>query len=139
MLIYALGIFQKDSKILLSLRQNSPYFSGYYGLIGGGVEDKEAVVDALIREIYEEIGISITKEDAHFTHCLSFKNEQDKAILALVFTIHNWHGEIVNKEPDKCAELVWFMSNDLPENIIPRHRHIIEMVQQDILYSEDGW
>lgn len=139
MLIYALGILQKDSKILLSLRQNSPFFSDHYGLIGGRVEDNESMTDALIREIYEEIGISITKDNVHFAHCFSFKNEHDKAILALVFTIHDWHGEIVNKEPDKCAELTWFAPHDLPENIIPRHRHIIEMVQQGVSYSESGW
>jgi 8-oxo-dGTP diphosphatase len=139
MLTYALGILQKDAKILLSLRQNSPFFSGYYGLIGGRVEDNESITDALIREIYEEIGIVITKDNVHFAHCLFFKNEQDKAILALVFTITDWCDEIVNKEPNKCADLSWFAHNELPENTIPRHRHIIEMVEQNIAYSERGW
>lgn len=89
MLTYALGILQKNNELLFLLRKNTPFFSNRYGLIGGKVEDDESITDALIREIYEEIGITITKEDTHFTHCLSFKNEQDKAILALVFTINN--------------------------------------------------
>jgi mutator protein MutT len=139
MLTYALGILQKNNVLLFLLRKNTPFFSNHYGLIGGKVEDDESITDALIREIYEEIGITITKEDTHFTHCLSFKNEQDKAILALVFTINNWTGDITNKEPDKCAELAWFPSNNLPKNIIPRHHHIIKMIEQGILYSESGW
>jgi 8-oxo-dGTP diphosphatase len=139
MLIYALGILEKNSNILFLLRQNTPFFSGHYGLIGGQVEDNESITDALRRELYEEIGITITQDGMHFVHCLSFKNEQDKAILALVFKIMHWNGEIINKEPEKCAELAWFSSHALPANIVPRHRHIIEMIQQNSLYSESGW
>ena len=139
MLTYALGILQKNNKLLFLLRKNTPFFSNHYGLIGGRVEDNESVTNALIREIYEEIGIIITKEDTHFAHCLSFKNEQDKAILAIVFKINNWTGEITNKEPEKCAELTWFAPDNLPQNIIPRHKHIIKMIEQGILYSESGW
>lgn len=139
MLTYALGILQKNEKLLFLLRKNTPFFSDHYGLIGGKVEDSESITDALIREIYEEIGISITKEDTHFAHCLSFRNEHGKAILALVFKVNNWTGEIINKEPDKCAELAWFAPANLPKNIIPRHHHILEMVQRGILYSENSW
>jgi len=39
----------------------------------------------------------------------------------------------------QCAELAWFPPYNLPENTIPRHRHIIEMIQQNILYSESSW
>jgi 8-oxo-dGTP pyrophosphatase MutT (NUDIX family) len=139
MLTYALGILQKNEKILFLLRKNTPFFSDYYGLIGGKVEDDESITNALIREIYEEIGITITKDDTHFVHCLSFKNEQGKAILAVVFKINSWTSSIINKEPDKCADLAWFSSDNLPQNIIPRHHHIMEMVQQGILYSESSW
>jgi 8-oxo-dGTP diphosphatase len=139
MLTYALGILQQNNKLLFLLRKNTAFFSDHYGLIGGRVEDDESVTNALIREIYEEIGITITKDDTHFVHCLSFKNEQDKAILAVVFKINNWTGEITNKEPEKCAELAWFAPDKLPQNIIPRHKHILDMIQQGILYSESGW
>jgi 8-oxo-dGTP diphosphatase len=139
MLTYTLGILQKNNDLLFLLRKNTPFFSNHYGLIGGKVEDNESITAALIREIYEEINITITQDNMNFAHCLSFKNEQGKAILAVVFRINNWTGDIVNKEPDKCAELAWFTPENLPENIIPRHRHIINMIQQGILYSESGW
>ena len=139
MLTYALGILQKNNELLFLLRKNTPFFSDHYGLIGGKVEDNESITDALIREMYEEINITVTKENMHFVHCLSFKNEQGKAILAVVFNINNWHGDIINNEPEKCAELAWFGPDNLPNNIIPRHLHIINMIQQNILYSESGW
>jgi 8-oxo-dGTP diphosphatase len=139
MLTYALGILQKNNELLFLLRKNTPFFSNHYGLIGGRVEDDELITDALIRELYEEINITITKDDTHFMHCLSFKNEQGKAILAVVFKINSWTGEISNKEPEKCADLAWFAPNNLPQNIIPRHKHILDMIQQGILYSESSW
>lgn len=139
MVIYTLGILEKDSKLLFLLRQNAKFFSGYYGLMGGKIEENESITDTLIRETYEEIGITITKSNLHFAHCLSFKNEKNEDLLVLIFKILNWSGEPVNKEPDKCAELAWFSSNELPDNVIPRHRQIVEMVQNAILYSENGW
>ena len=137
--VYTLGILEKDSKLLFLLRQNSKFFNDHYGLMGGTVEQQESVADALIREAYEEIGITITKDNLHFAHCLSFTNEKKEDILALVFRITDWDIEPINNEPHKCTELAWFSPNELPENIRPRHRQIIEMVYNSIFYSEDGW
>ena len=139
MTLYTLGILEKNSKILLLLRKNSPYFSGYYGLPGGKVELEESPIHAIIREMQEELGITITQSGLQFTHCLTFKNEKGEKIVALVFKITAWHGELVNQEPDKCTELAWYAHDALPDNVIPRHRQIIEMIQQNILYSENGW
>jgi 8-oxo-dGTP diphosphatase len=137
--IYTLGILEHNSHMLFLLRQNTKYFSGYYGLMGGKIEEDESPSAALIREAYEEIGIRITAENIKFVHCLSFKNETNEKVLALVFTITNWHGEPINKEPDKSAELAWFSYDHLPENIIPRHRLIIEQIKDSVMYSESGW
>jgi 8-oxo-dGTP pyrophosphatase MutT (NUDIX family) len=138
--IYALGILEKNSQLLLLLRQNTKFFSGYYGLMGGKIEEDESPTAALIREAYEEIGITITAKNLlHFTHCLSFNNETNDPILALVFKITNWHGQLINKEPDKCAALAWFSYDNLPENIIPRHMLILDQVKKSITYSESGW
>ena len=137
--MYALGILEKNSQLLFLLRKNSKFFSGYYGLMGGRIEEHESPSAALIREAYEEINITITPENLQFVHCLSFKNETGEKVLALVFKITDWQGQPVNKEPEKCATLDWFSLHDFPKNIIPRHKHIIEMLQQSILYSELGW
>jgi 8-oxo-dGTP diphosphatase len=139
MIMYTLGILEKNGKILFLLRKNTPFFSNYFGLIGGKVDQNESPAAALIRETYEEVGITITQENVRFAHCLSFKNEKGLELMALAFRIINWHGEIINREPDKQSEIGWFLSQELPENTIPRHRQIIEMVEQNVMYSEDGW
>jgi len=136
---YVLAMIEQEDKLLLSLRQNTPFFSGHYGLLGGKIEENESITHALIRELYEEIGITVTKENLHFVHCLSFINEKGVAIVAFVFKATTWQGDVANCEPDKIAELQWYALDALPENVIPRHRHIIEMVQCGVLYSEKGW
>src|SRR5438046_2629334 len=120
MIIYTLGILEKGSKFLFLLRQNTKFFSDHYGLMVGKIENNESITDALIREAYEELDISVTKDNLKFAHCLSFKNEKNEEILALIFKITNWSGEPINKEPDKCKEIAWFALNELPDNIIPR-------------------
>lgn len=139
MTIYVLGILEQAGKILFLLRKNTPIFSNYYGLVGGKVEDGESVVTALIRELHEEIGIVMTHNDMNLAHCISFKNEQGADRFALVFKINRWQGEVINCEPNKQAEIAWFSYDALPDNVIPRHRQIVEMVHDNVLYSEHGW
>jgi len=139
MMLYVLAMIEQNSKLLLLLRQNSKFFSGYYGLVGGKIEEKESITNALIREMYEEVGITVSKENLNFSHCLSFVGDEGTHVVAFVFKIKEWQGCVINGEPNKAMALAWFESNKLPENVIPRHRHIIEMVQNGIFYSEKGW
>lgn len=44
-----------------------------------------------------------------------------------------------NKEPDKHDDMKFFNINELPENIIPAHKQIIQCIDRAIFYSEHGW
>ncbi len=48
-----------DDKLLLERRRDSDT----WGLVGGGVKKRETEQQAVIREIYEELGVRIKKED----------------------------------------------------------------------------
>lgn len=47
-----------DGKLLLEKRRDSDT----WGLVGGGVKNHEAPIDALVREIYEELGLRVKKQ-----------------------------------------------------------------------------
>lgn len=52
------AIITWDGKLLLEKRRDSDV----WGLIGGGVKDHETEVQAMVREVYEELGLRIPKE-----------------------------------------------------------------------------
>lgn len=74
----ARAIIIKDNKIYVSYQKNNDL----YKLPGGGVEDDESILDALIRETKEEVGL-IIKEDSikvygHFIDKWASEKENEK-------------------------------------------------------------
>ena len=55
------AVIHSDGKILLQLRDEKPniYYPGVWGLFGGNVESNEKPIDALKRELLEEIELDI--------------------------------------------------------------------------------
>lgn len=55
-------LFDKDGKLLIYLRDDKPTiaFPNHWDLFGGFIEDGETVEQALVREIEEELGITIS-------------------------------------------------------------------------------
>lgn len=52
------AIITWDGKLLLEKRRDSDI----WGLVGGGVKDHETEVQAMAREVYEELGIRVPKD-----------------------------------------------------------------------------
>ena len=123
-------------EILLLLRENTGYLDGYYDLPGGHVEKNEDLFAAMIREAKEEIGIDIFREDMKVVHIYhNFRN----GMLKFGFSANRYEGRLINNEPEKCKELKWFETENLPENIIPRIKEEILNVENCVLYNYDEW
>ena len=57
----------------------------------------------------------------------------------IVFEVTSWKGEPFNAEPQMHSEIDWFKTTDLPENIVPNNRYLLEQVLVGNSYSEFGW
>lgn len=59
---------------LLQLRDPKPhiFYPDHWGLFGGGMEAGESELDALLRELDEELGLKIDSQDASRFTCLTF-------------------------------------------------------------------
>lgn len=125
-------------EVLLCLRSHTGFGDGYYGLIGGKIHSNESPIQALAREAYEEVGISIAPKDAALSHAIYFQGET-QTCMSFVFTVKNWQGNPFNKEPDKHDHIEWFDINALPSTLLPRHGRIIERVRHAIPYSDEGF
>ena len=128
----------KDNKILLLKRVNTGYEDGNYSFVAGHVEIGEPFSETIIREAFEESGIKIEAKNLRVVHVLHRKSIDSERV-DVFFTTDKWEGEIENKEPNKCSELKWFDINNLPKNLVPYIKFVIEKIKQNVLYSEYGW
>ncbi len=57
-------LIEKNGKILFQLRDNNPNIlnPNKWGIFGGGIKNNEMPIDAIIRELKEELGIKVKKE-----------------------------------------------------------------------------
>lgn len=130
-------LLKKDSSLLLARRHNTGYGDGYYSLPAGHVEKNESIVEALIREVKEEIGIEIEQKHMQMTHVLHrSKISEDFEYIDFFFSVDEWQGDIKNMEPEKCDDLQWFLLSSLPKNILGYITHVIAQINQGNIYSE---
>jgi 8-oxo-dGTP pyrophosphatase MutT (NUDIX family) len=62
------GVFlEHDGEILLLLRQDHKPYGGTYGMVAGKADPGETIIQALLREIKEEIGLSLSEDDLIFS------------------------------------------------------------------------
>lgn len=135
---YVLAFLVKDTQVLLSLRNDKASFGAHqYALLGGKIEPGEAPSQALIREVKEEAGLTLAQEDVQCAQVLYFKGPKDMCV-AFTFAIRSWEGEPVNAEPHKHDAVKWAELANLPENLLARHRFIIECIRSGISYAEWG-
>lgn len=131
-------ILFQNNKVLLLKRFNTGYEDNKYSFIAGHVDEGETFTEAIIREAFEEAGIKIFEKDLKVMHVMHRKSVDSERV-DIFFTVKKWMGNLENMETDKCSELDWFDMENLPENVIPYIRKVIENIKNKIFYSEFGW
>lgn len=118
---------RRNGEVLLESRQNTGYLDGHWALVAGHVESGESVVEAVVREAYEEVGVRVAATDlaplttVHRTLRGGGPIEQR---CDFFFATSQWSGEPEIREPHKCADLRWFPLKDLPDPM-PPHEHAV--------------
>ena len=117
--VYAL--LQRGEDVLLLRRSGSGFHDGELSLPAGHVDDGEDALSALVREIGEELLVTVDPADCRLalTGHSAPETPGDDAYVDLFFTVEGWSGEPVIGEPDKAAELVWAPAHQLPSDVIP--------------------
>ncbi len=117
-------LVKKDSDILLSRRANTGWNDGMCCAPGGHVEKNETPRQAAIREANEELGLDIELDDLEFL-CTEVRLSLDRSYISCIYVLQTDQTPR-NTEPGKCSELLWVDPNNLPEDIIPNFKQIIE-------------
>ncbi len=132
----------QDDKVLLSRRFQTGYEDGNYGLPAGHGEYGETMREGTAREALEETGITIDPEDLEFVltqHRWAPDPGNPHARIGFYFTPKKFTGTLHNAEPGKCDDLQFFSFSNLPTNIVPHVRAVIEAYQRGDTYTEFNW
>ena len=97
------GLLKRENMVLLASRPHGKSHAGSWEFPGGKLEAGETPIIALIRELNEEIGVSVIPSDCHeFTFIV-----QDYSISRIelnVMLVDKWVGDVVALENQ---ELFW--------------------------------
>lgn len=129
-------VLQHNDKVLLGLRKSSERLEGMWGLVAGHVERDESVSAATIREVAEEIGITISENDLQLSLVMQGR---DPEYIGFFFSCVSWAGEIRNLEPGKCLELQFFDDHSIPNNTLPYIKQALSDIRCGVRYSKIGW
>lgn len=135
---YVLILLRKDNEILTLKRSATSSFApNHYSLPGGRVEKNETFRQALVREVREELGITIDESQLSFAHSF-YRKGTEHELVAFIFECHQWQGTIINREPAKHSQFEWVDINDLPSPFIPAHQSALSLIAKQQLYSEQS-
>jgi 8-oxo-dGTP diphosphatase len=109
----AVGVLRCENEVCLSLRQNHQSHAGRWEFPGGKVEEGESVVEALIREFDEELGIMTQ----HWEKLTLVPWHYDKVSVKLhVYQTYDYDGQPSGKEGQTVK---WFQLEELLELEFP--------------------
>jgi len=122
----------RDGKILLGHRNDDAekasselHGEGTWTMPGGKMHFGESFEEACARETMEETGISISKNKLEL---ISLTNDMvpDAHFVTAGFLCKEFAGEAQIMEPDEITEWQWFDIKQIPENIYPPSKKVLE-------------
>jgi 8-oxo-dGTP diphosphatase len=131
-------VLRRNDEVLLLRRVNTGYQDGKYSVIAGHLDGDELATAGMVREAQEEAGITVDPKSlklVHVAHRLT-RNQPGQERIDLFFEASDWQGEITNVEPEKCDDLSWHPTADLPDSMLPLVRNVINDIVQGVNYSE---
>jgi 8-oxo-dGTP diphosphatase len=96
-LVVAAALVDDDGRVLIAQRPEGKSLDGLWEFPGGKVEPGETPEAALIRELHEELGITV-KKACLAPFVFASHTYDDFHLLMPLFLIRRWEGEVVARE-----------------------------------------
>ena len=129
LLVAACALIDADGRVLLAKRPPGRPLAGLWEFPGGKVEAGETPEAALVRELDEELGITVAEK------CLApltFASHGYEAfhLLMPLYACRKWEGEVVAKQGQ---ELVWVRAKRLADYAMPPADEPLKAMLRDLL------
>jgi 8-oxo-dGTP diphosphatase len=128
-LVVACALVDPDKRVLIAQRPEGKALAGLWEFPGGKLEAGERPEATLIRELHEEIGITV-KEACLAPLTFASHAYEDFHLLMPLYICRRWEGSVVAREGQKLA---WVRPNKLrdypmPPADIPLIPHLIDLL-----------
>lgn len=118
------AVIIQNNKILLIKRGINP-FQGYWALPGGYVEWDESTEETVIREVSEELGLTV--DSCELIGVYSSPNRHPKQVINVAYRVTASGSP---KAGDDAKEFKWFSMDDIPDELAFDHKKIISESQK---------
>lgn len=127
----AVAVIQRtDGCVLLGQRPQGKPWAGWWEFPGGKIEAGEAAVDALGRELDEELGIEVIEATPWLTRVFAYP---ERTVQLHFFMVRQWRGEPHGREGQQLA---WQQPGDLSVGpMLPANLPIVEALQLPPVYA----
>jgi 8-oxo-dGTP diphosphatase len=105
----AVALLVQDGSVLMGERRPDKIYPLHWEFPGGKMEAGETAVDALLRELHEELGIEIADAELWDSEIASYSNGMTYGIS--YFIVRSWKSEISNMEFNRVE---WISNEVLP-------------------------
>jgi 8-oxo-dGTP diphosphatase len=129
------------ARLLLSYREHylflaqTPRNGGGYTFPGGKIEGEEFAREALVREVFEEVGLIVLPKSLDLVHITQRK--QDSVIeIIFFFKADEFIGELSVKEPLKFRAAEWLPMDEPPPKLTGVLEHSLKRIEAGKFYSE---
>ena len=108
------GALVRDGRVLLAHRRaDKRVYPNVWDLPGGVMEAGESQLDALARELHEELGVQIVTGSAS-PLCRLTAGPPEAPALLNAWLVPDWQGTPANLAPEEHHDIGWFTVEDLP-------------------------
>lgn len=128
LLVAACALLDADNRVLIAQRPEGKAMAGLWEFPGGKVEPGERPEDALIRELAEELGITVKKECLAPLTFASHAYEEFHLLMPL-FVCRRWSGTVADREGQaiKWVRAVRLRDYPMPAADEPLIPHLIDL------------
>lgn len=126
-----LCLIHNDNKFLLQDRLKNDWKG--YTLPGGHIEVGESIIDAVIREMKEETGLTIKNPKLCGVKQFPIKdgNYENGRYIVFLFTTNQFHGDVISSEE---GSMHWVKKEDLDKvNLVSDFYELLEVMLDDTL------
>lgn len=129
MIVVAAVLIDGEDRVLLAQRPEGKAMAGLWEFPGGKLEDGEAPEEALMRELHEELGISVDRQDLVPWTFASHAYE-DFHLLMPLYLCRRWQG---SPQPLEHQDLSWVPADQLGRYPMPPADEPLVQALRDLL------